>query len=65
MGRTSSSSLHVHGTVAILISKKKTRKKKEKKKKKPTNRGGCVGCDVAIIVDGRCKVVVLMGRMSS
>ena len=34
MGRTSSSSLHVHGTVAILISKKKTRKKKEKKKKK-------------------------------
>ena len=36
MGRTSSSSLHVYGTVAILISKIKQekRKKKERKKKK-------------------------------
>ena len=53
-------SLHVHETVAILISKIK-----QEKKKNPTNRGGCVGCDVAVIVDGQCKVVVLMGQMSS
>ena len=64
MGRTSLSSLHVHGPVAILISKMKQEKRKKKKKKNPTNRGGCVGCDVAVVVDGHCKVVVLMGRMS-
>ena len=33
MGRTSSSSLHVYGTVAILISKIKQEKRKKKKKK--------------------------------
>ena len=33
MGRTSLSSLHVHGPVAILISKMKQEKRKKKKKK--------------------------------
>ena len=43
----------------------KIKQEKRKKKKNPTNRGRCVGCDVAIVVDVQCKVVVLMGQMSS
>ena len=47
MGQPLSS--HVHRTVAILISKIKQENNKQKKKK-PTDQGGCVGCDMAVVM---------------